>query len=69
MRLLGLERLQRRYWRLQPGVQRRLKIAVPYFLMGLTVLAIALLYFDAPNWTIRALFTSLYVVLVPQRIF
>ncbi|HET8738909.1 MAG TPA: hypothetical protein VFO17_04155, partial [Acidimicrobiia bacterium] len=63
MRLLGLERLQRRYWRLQPGVQRRLKIAVPYFLMGLTVLAIALLYFDAPNWTIWALFTSLYVVL------
>jgi putative nucleotidyltransferase with HDIG domain len=44
-------------------VQRRLKIAVPYFLMGLTVLAIALLYFDAPNWTIWALFTSLYVVL------
>jgi putative nucleotidyltransferase with HDIG domain len=40
-----------------------LKIAVPYFLMGLAVLAITLLYCDAPNWAIWALFTSLYVVL------
>jgi len=44
-------------------VQRRLKIAVPYFVAGIFVLVAALVVFDLPNLTIWALFTGLYVVL------
>jgi len=44
-------------------VQRRLKIAVPYSLMGLAVLGAALWFANAPNWTVWLLFTALYVTL------
>jgi HD-GYP domain-containing protein (c-di-GMP phosphodiesterase class II) len=63
LRLFGIDQLRRRYWRLQPGVQRRLKIAVPYFALGLLVLILAIIFFDSPNWTVWALFTGLYVLL------
>jgi len=63
MRLLGIDRIRRRYWRLQPAVQRRLKIAVPFFLMGVVVLAVVLLVGDAPSWLIWSVFTGLFVLL------
>jgi len=44
-------------------VQRRLKIAVPYSLMGVAVLVAAFWFADAPNWAVWALFTALYVTL------
>jgi putative nucleotidyltransferase with HDIG domain len=40
-----------------------LKIAVPYFLMGLLVLGIAFALGDAPDWAIWSLFTALFVLL------
>lgn len=55
--------MRRRFGRLQPAVQRRLKIAVPYSALGLATLAAALVFGDAPDWTIWALFTLLYVLL------
>ncbi|HEY6634970.1 MAG TPA: hypothetical protein VI141_05080, partial [Acidimicrobiia bacterium] len=63
MRLLGVDRFRRRYWRLQPAVQRRLKIAVPYFLAGVIVLTIVLAFGEAPYWPSWALFTALFVLL------
>lgn len=63
MRLFGIDRLRRRYWGLQPAVQRRLKIAVPYFVVGLVVLTASLALADLPQMAIWALFTGLYVAL------
>ena len=40
-----------------------MKIAVPYFLLGLLVLVAAVFMADAPPWTVWALFTALYVTL------
>ena len=63
MRLLGIDIVRRRYWRLQPAVQRRLKIAVPYALVGGSVLVAAMYWGNAPDWTVWFLFTALYVIL------
>jgi HD-GYP domain-containing protein (c-di-GMP phosphodiesterase class II) len=40
-----------------------LKIAVPYFAMGVVALVAAAWFGEAPDWTVWALFTALYVVL------
>lgn len=63
MRLPGTVNLRRRYWRLQPAVQRRLKIAVPYFGLGVITLLVAFAVGDFPNWPIWLLFTGLFVLL------
>ncbi|HUG08297.1 MAG TPA: HD domain-containing phosphohydrolase [Acidimicrobiia bacterium] len=63
MKLLGIEHLRRRYWRLQPAVQRRLKIAVPYFALGIGALVVSAYVSDAPDWRIWILFTGLFVLL------
>ena len=63
MGFLGVESLRRRYWRLQPGVQRRLRIAVPYFALGILTLVVAALLADWPRWEIWILFTGLFVLL------
>lgn len=55
--------MRRRYWRLQPAVQRKLKIAVPYSVMGAVVLTAAIIFGSAPNWAIWFLFTLLFVIL------
>ena len=55
--------MRRRYWRLQPAVQRRLKIAVPYFALGLITLSAVLILTNDPDWAIWLLFTALFVVL------
>lgn len=44
-------------------MQRKLKVAVPYFLSGLLVLAITAFLGRVPDWTVWALFTALYVTL------
>ena len=63
MRLLGIDNLRRRYWRLQPAVQRKLKIAVPYFALGVAAIAISAVLSHPPNWTIWVLFAGLFVLL------
>jgi HD-GYP domain-containing protein (c-di-GMP phosphodiesterase class II) len=63
VRLFGNNRLQRRWWRLQPAVQRRLKIAVPYSVAGIAVLVGVVTYTRPPDWAIWLLFTALFVIL------
>jgi HD-GYP domain-containing protein (c-di-GMP phosphodiesterase class II) len=53
----------RRYQRLHPSVQRKLKIAVPYFLMGIATLVVTFFFADPPDWLTWALFTFLFVLL------
>jgi putative nucleotidyltransferase with HDIG domain len=55
--------LRRRYWRLQPAVQRRLKIAVPYFSLGIVALVASALVSESPDWMIWLLFAGLFVLL------
>ena len=63
MNLFGIEGLRRRYWRLQPAVQRRLKIAVPYSVVGVATLVGVVVFADPPQWAIWLLFTGLFVLL------
>ena len=63
MRLPGLDKARRRWWNLQPAAQRRLKIAVPYSLLGLVVLISAVIAGDSPDWALWGIFTLLYVAL------
>ncbi len=44
-------------------MQRRLKIAVPYFLLGIAALVTSALVSDSPDWTIWLLFAGLFVLL------
>jgi putative nucleotidyltransferase with HDIG domain len=55
--------MRRRYWRLQPAVQRRLKVAVPYFGAGVAVTVAAFLLAQPPEWPIWLLFAGLYFLL------
>ena len=63
MKIIGAQRLRRRYQRLRPAGQRRLKVAVPYFGAGLLTIVASVLVFSAPDWWIWLLFASLFVVL------
>jgi HD-GYP domain-containing protein (c-di-GMP phosphodiesterase class II) len=49
--------------RLRPTVQQRLKIAVPYALMGIATLVISFMVADPPVWGPWAAFTALFVLL------
>lgn len=62
MRLFSNSPVGKRYQRLHPSVQRKIKIAVPYFSMGLLVLVAAFFLFDPPNWLIWLPFTVLFVL-------
>ena len=53
----------RRRGRLHPSVQRKLRIAVPYFAMGVLTLVSALVFFDPPNWLLWLPFAALFVLL------
>jgi len=44
-------------------VQRKLKIAVPYFVMGLVAIFVSAAVSDMPDWAIWLLFTGLFVLL------
>lgn len=63
MRLLRQNPVGRRWRRLEPAVQRRLSIAVPYFVMGLLVMISTAALGKPPVWTVWVLFAVLYVVL------
>ena len=56
-------RLWGRYSRLRPTVQRKLRIAVPYFVAGVATLLVTFIFFDPPIWALWALFTALFVLL------
>ncbi|HEX6220332.1 MAG TPA: HD domain-containing phosphohydrolase [Acidimicrobiia bacterium] len=58
-----MEHLRRRYWRLQPAVQRRLRIAVPYFLAGSLAIALSAAISEMPDWPTWLLFTGLFALL------
>lgn len=61
MKIPGLDKARRRWWRLHPAVQRRLKVAVPYSAMGFAILIASAVLGEAPDWALWALFTVLYV--------
>jgi HD-GYP domain-containing protein (c-di-GMP phosphodiesterase class II) len=63
MRLGRKRPLRGWFGRLRPTVQRRLKIAVPYSLMGLIALIGSFLISDMPNWAYWAPFAFLFVLL------
>lgn len=63
MRLLRRNPLSRRWNRLELSVQRRLSIAVPYFLMGIAVLIGSWYFFDPPVWRDWLPFAVLFVML------
>ena len=63
MRLLKNSPVGRRYRRLHPSVQRKLKIAVPYSSLGLIVLVATYLVSEPPNWLIWLPFAALFVLL------
>lgn len=61
------QQLKRRWlgWfdRLRPTSQLKIKIAVPYFLLGVGAVAVSAYLSDPPNWLIWLFFTGLYVLL------
>ena len=52
----------RRRGRLHPSVQRKLKIAVPYFGLGVLVLAVSVLFGKPPDWSLWIPFATLFVL-------
>lgn len=62
MRLLRNSSVGKRYQRLHPSVQRKLKIAVPYSVVGILTLVASFFLFDMPNWLIWLPFTGLFVL-------
>ncbi|MDX1468779.1 MAG: HD domain-containing protein [Acidimicrobiia bacterium] len=63
MKLLSNNPLARRYRRLHPSVQRKLRIAVPYFTLGLLTLVGSFLISGPPNWSVWLPFAGLLVLL------
>ena len=63
MRLLSESPVERRYRRLHPSVQRKLKIAVPYFSLGLIALVVTYLVSEPPDWRLWLVFAALFVLL------
>ena len=63
MRLLRLDHLKRRFRRLPPTVQRKIKVAVPYFLLGAATLVLAYRFSDLPDWSLWLPFAALFVLL------
>ena len=51
------------FGRLRPTVQRRLKIAVPYSVMGIVTLVVTYMLSDPPRWLVWLPFTALFVLL------
>ena len=63
MRLGRKRPLRGWFGRLRPTVQRRLKIAVPYSLMGLAALVGSFFYSEMPDWGYWLPFAALFVLL------
>ncbi len=60
---LNSDKPVRRRGRLHPSVQRKLRIAVPYYTLGLIALVSAFFIFDPPEWRLWIPFAVLYVIL------
>lgn len=63
MRLLSKSPVERRYRRLHPSVQRKLRIAVPYFSLGLVALVVTYFVSEPPDWRLWMVFAALFVLL------
>ena len=63
MRWFRKRRLWGRYDRLRPATQRRLRIAVPYFVAGVLTLVVTYMLSDPPNWLAWVLFAGFFVLL------
>ncbi len=63
MRLLKNSPVGRRYRRLHPSAQRKLKVAVPYFALGIVALSVTFFRSDPPHWLIWLPFAALFVLL------
>ncbi len=57
---LAIRLTQRRY---PPSVIRKIKIAIPYALIGLVVLAASFIWSEMPSWPVWGLFAVLFVIL------
>ena len=53
----------RRRGRLHPSVQRKLRIAVPYFALGVSALVATFYFSRPPDWGLWLVFASLFVLL------
>ena len=60
---LNADKPVRRRGRLHPSVQRKLKIAVPYFTLGFVTLVVTFFLFDPPGWSLWIPFAVLYAIL------
>ncbi len=63
MKLRRNRKLRGWFGRLRPSVQRRLRIAVPYSVMGVVTLVVTYTLADPPQWLIWLPFTALFVLL------
>jgi HD-GYP domain-containing protein (c-di-GMP phosphodiesterase class II) len=63
MRLSRLNTFGRRYRRLEPSVQRKLRIAVPYSVLGMGGLVGSYFSFGLPDWTVWIPFALLFILL------
>lgn len=57
---MAIRLIQRRY---PPSVIRKIKIAVPYALLGLATLAVSFFLSEMPSWPVWGLFAGLFVIL------
>ena len=53
----------RRRGRLHPSVQRKLKVAVPYFGLGVLALVASVFFAEPPDWSLWIPFAALFVLL------
>jgi len=53
----------RRRGRLHPSVQRKLRIAVPYSILGLLALVVTYFFSEPPDWGLWLVFAALFVLL------
>ncbi len=63
MRWLRKRRLWRRYDRPLPTAQRKLRVAVPYFVLGIATLVLTSYFSDPPDWPVWLAFAGLFVLL------
>src|SRR5690606_9695962 len=63
MKLLRHNSVFQRYRRLEPSVQRKLKVAVPYSVLGAGALLLSYIFLDLPDWSVWLPFAFLFILL------